>query len=151
MGLFREDKDGKNSISDVHQTPRYTAKPREFILAIMPQRHWYTVPSNAKSMTFGKLFFDMCSKAKKANDSLFCPLVSAGTTRKFDIIFAPTPIENVPTPRILFEFMALLVGLQPAVRILPHPKQLPVYPIEVQKALGVLITRCKGHRHHHFY
>jgi hypothetical protein len=100
----------------------------------MPQCYWYIVPSDAKRMTFGKLFFDMCSQAKNADDPFLCPLVSSDATRKFDVIFAPTPTEHVPTPQTLSEFMTLLVGLQPGVRMLPRPKQLPVYSIEVQKA-----------------
>jgi hypothetical protein len=37
---------------------RRTSKARDFILATMPQYGFYTVPENAKEMTFGELFKD---------------------------------------------------------------------------------------------
>ena len=132
------DQDSISKVVSYHHTPRYTTNSRDFILAIMPQCYWYSVPSDAKDMTFGGLFLDMCLQVKKANDPLFCPHVSSGTTRKFDIIFEPTPTESVPMPQTLTEFMNLLVGLHLGVRLPPRPKQLPVYPIEVRNALGAL-------------
>src|SRR5262249_51631188 len=41
---------------------RCTSKPRDFILAIMPQYKFYTVPKAAKQMDFGKLFVDCCAQ-----------------------------------------------------------------------------------------
>ena len=116
-------------------TPRRTTKARDFILAIMPQCYWYTVPSEAKRMTFGRLFFDMCVQAKKAGDEHFSPLITNRTPLMVDIIFDPTPTEDVPTPQTLFEFMSLLVGLQSGIRLLPLPVHLAVYSVEIRNAL----------------
>ncbi|KAJ6506600.1 hypothetical protein C8R45DRAFT_970082 [Mycena sanguinolenta] len=43
---------------------RRTSKPRDFILAIMPQYGFYRMPQNARRMSFPKLYIDCCRQLR---------------------------------------------------------------------------------------
>ena len=43
---------------------RHTSKPRDFILAIMPQYAFYRVPKDARKMTFSELFLECCRQLR---------------------------------------------------------------------------------------
>lgn len=43
---------------------RQTSKPRDFILAVMPQYAFYSMPKNARRMSFSELFLDCCHQLR---------------------------------------------------------------------------------------
>ena len=45
---------------------RVTSKPRDFVLAIMPQYGFYAVPKDPRKMTFGQLFLDCYNQLETA-------------------------------------------------------------------------------------
>jgi hypothetical protein len=91
---------------------RQTSKERDFILAIMPQYKFYTVPENAKQMTFGQLFVDCCHQLDRARpspppDGRVKPLLVSSSCEIF------TATDNVPLPTCLGDFIKLLGGGMP--------------------------------------
>ncbi|KAJ7263565.1 hypothetical protein B0H12DRAFT_1103012 [Mycena haematopus] len=73
---------------------RRTSKPRDFILAIMPQYGFYRVPRNARQMTFTQLYIDCCHQL-----------------RGHDIDIGPLFIEaGVPEPIYLGDLVKLFNG-----------------------------------------
>jgi len=52
---------------------RVTTKARDFILATMPQYSFYTVPKNAKEMTFKDLWIDCCNQLAANRQYWFRP------------------------------------------------------------------------------
>jgi hypothetical protein len=74
-------------------SPHRTSKPRDFILAIMPQYACYTVPINAKSVTFPELFIDCFSQLWMQNpDSELAPLVAGNIGAKMTPDIIPDPV-----------------------------------------------------------
>ena len=91
-----------------HST-RLTSHPRDFILAIMPQYDFYTVPKNARQMSFGELFADCCQQGLKAGWDL-APLLTSESgegTRMFSIT------NNIPHPVCLGDMVKLFLGPKP--------------------------------------
>lgn len=125
---------------------RKTTKTRDFVLAVMPEFHWYTVPDNAKQTTFGELLLDCFHQAERSDIS-FSPLVTVGwKTTLGDIQAVPPMTSNVPTPTTLGEFIRLILG--PPSPILQETRndnaalgRLRSYPIKVSPVIGVGIDR----------
>ena len=114
---------------------RRTSEPRDFILAIMPQYEFYTVPRNAKQMTFGQLFFDCCRQleAVRETDLHLAPLL----TSQFNITSGtPLPTDNIPEPACLGDLMKLLNGPRPLLEVNPlRPiplRQSQSHPVDVR-------------------
>lgn len=94
----------------MHSTRR-TSKPRDYILAVMPQYSWYAVPSDAKSMTFQQLFNNCIEQASLKSESGLPPLVSLGTqTSATELLSRLPPSDNIPIPACLGDFAKLLFG-----------------------------------------
>jgi hypothetical protein len=87
---------------------RRTTKARDFILAIMPQFSFYTVPGNAKDITFSALFFD-CIRQLSAIGHVMAPLI---IRRTINFIESNNRIweTEIPEPISLGEFVKLLNG-----------------------------------------
>jgi hypothetical protein len=85
---------------------RRTSKPRDFILAIMPQYDFYKIPRAARDMTFGQLLVDCFQQGKKAGWFLQ-PLLSLDGP-KIDSTFSAT--DNVPEPLFLADVVKLFLG-----------------------------------------
>lgn len=115
-------------------SPRRTTVPRDFILATMPQCHWYSVPANAKAMSFPEIFRDCATQALQANDVVIGPLVSAAKTNLMETICTPIAADTMPTPNCLSDFVRLLVGLQPAIRRWYHPRK--VQQVDLHMIMG---------------
>lgn len=88
---------------------RVTSKPRDFILAIMPQFKWYSVPPNAKQLKFGKLFLDCCKQASEKGVHL-SPLISLEANSNTNNLPVLQASENIPEPTCLGDFAKLLFG-----------------------------------------
>lgn len=86
---------------------RTTSKPRDFILATMPQYEWYKMPPNARTMSFGELFVDCFEQGRNAKRG-FAPLFSSGI---IDGAATDEPVASeIPTPACLGDFVKLLRG-----------------------------------------
>jgi hypothetical protein len=87
---------------------RRTTKARDFILAIMPQFSFYTVPKDAKDMTFSALYFD-CIRQLSAIGHVMAPLI---IRRTINFIESNTCIwkSEIPEPASLGDFVKLLNG-----------------------------------------
>ena len=87
---------------------RITSKPRDFILAILPQYGWYRAPPNVKRLTFGELWIDCVQQAEKHGFKFF-PTVTKGLTgvtiRDSDDSRSPSP--EIPLPQNLGDFIKL--------------------------------------------
>lgn len=86
---------------------RRTSESRDFILGIMPQFEFYTVPKNAKQMTFGQLFHDFWSQLALKSDSSVTPLLIAPFNVNESM---SSPSANIPEPTCLGDFLKLLNG-----------------------------------------
>jgi hypothetical protein len=86
---------------------RLTSKSRDFILAIMPQYKFYTIPPNAKQMTFTQLFFDCICQLRETENGL-APLL----TRRIDVINATIANMDmtIPEPACLGDLVKLFNG-----------------------------------------
>jgi len=92
---------------------RRTTLPRDFILAIMPQYTFYTVPENAKEMTYPQLFIDCVQQLRKANgetgeevgDKVQLSDIFPSVPARYDEHYAPQfwP-EDIPEPFFLADF-----------------------------------------------
>ena len=121
---------------------RRTSKPRDFILAIMPQQSWYIVPRRAKCMTFGELYLDCCHQAEKNNVNLVT-LVTVGraTSSLLDMILTPLPpTDNIPTPTCLGDLVKLFNGPR---LVAPSPSNCAPSTIEIS-APEVEVQRING-------
>jgi hypothetical protein len=124
---------------DIHKlSTRLTSRPRDFILAIMPQYQFYTVPPNARIMSFSDLLDD-CFSQLQASDpfSDIAPLFPTNSTASTD------STERVPIPQNLGDFVKLCRGP----RLLPQASQTRVqvqlFGTDVDKATAVqLVLRC---------
>ena len=87
---------------------RRTTKARDFILAIMPQFSFYTVPKDAKEMTFSGLYFD-CIRQLSRIGHVMAPLI---IRRTINFIESNTCIweSEIPEPASLGDFIKLLNG-----------------------------------------
>jgi len=109
---------------------RRTSKPRDFILAIMPQYKFYTVPKEAKLMDFGKLFVDCCNQLGRVqlpSDGAMTPLLSFGSIKSSNIF---TAMDNIPQPASLGDFVKLLGGGSPTL-----PLDMSARPVQVQEVV----------------
>lgn len=86
-----------------------TSKPRDFILATMPLYQFYTVPKNARRMTFSDLFLDLWSQVhtKTANPAVALPSGPAVSLRHM-ATGTPPAIIDVPEPACLGDMAKLL-------------------------------------------
>lgn len=105
---------------DVHfgfcfSNARRTTKSRDFILAVMPQYSFYSIPKNAKDMTFQQLFIDCYQQLE---GSLPFPWMAPLLWAPFHgSPLPPSPSQNVPEPVFLGDFIKLFFGP----RISPNP------------------------------
>lgn len=110
---------------------RRTSKPRDFILAIMPQYKFYTVPKDAKQMDFGKLFVDCCNQLGRVqlpSDGAIMPLLSFGSVGSSNIF---TATDDIPLPDCLGDFVKLLGGGSPIT-----PLDTTIRSVRVQEVVG---------------
>ncbi|KAJ9613047.1 hypothetical protein H2200_002988 [Cladophialophora chaetospira] len=138
---------GIGDLAAAKDSGRRTTKTRDFVLAIMPQFPWYTVPENAKKMTFGELFVDCFQHQAERGGVKFSPLVTIGwqNTPK-DILPTPPVSGNVPTPKTLGEFIRLTCGPpSPVLRGNSNENvalgPLSSYLIEVYPVIGIGLDR----------
>jgi hypothetical protein len=95
-------------LTAVLTSTRVTGHPRDFILAVMPQYGFYTVPKDARRMSFGELFVDCFRQGERAQWP-YAPLISADwTPASGTSLFAPT--TNIPEPRYLGDMIKLMLG-----------------------------------------
>ena len=95
-------------LSSQFTSTRRTSKPRDFILAIMPQYTFYTVPKNAKSMTFAQLFVDCYRQLEDKNANLqIAPLIMDQLRIPLEM---PSPTEELPEPIFLGDLLKLFYG-----------------------------------------
>jgi hypothetical protein len=88
---------------------RRTTKSRDFILAIMPQYAFYTVPANAKAMTFAQLFVDAFRQLEAKCDFLeLSPNVMGTLDLEKGIVLALHHV--IPEVIVLGELVKLLYG-----------------------------------------
>lgn len=115
---------------------RKTSKPRDFILAVMPQFEFYTVPPNAREMTFGQLFLD-CSRQMEAVDShkYITPLFIAEINARSPEF---TATDDIPEPDCLGDLMKLFLGARPRLHETPavdYPLgKMRLYPAQARLA-----------------
>jgi hypothetical protein len=109
---------------------RRTSKPRDFILAIMPQYGFYTVPTNARDMNFGELLVDCFQQGRKAGWYLQ-PLLSSDGPR-IDSTFSAT--DNVPEPLFLGDVVKLFLGPFRTIR----NRKPGIKAVEVQRAIDTI-------------
>jgi hypothetical protein len=83
---------------------RRTTRPQDFILALMPQYDFYTVPANAKNLSFGELFVDCASQIKNTPDAIF------NVDLFFMGLLPSLRPENIPEPLFLGDFVKLFDG-----------------------------------------
>jgi Heterokaryon incompatibility protein (HET) len=96
-------------IWDHMDSVRRATKPRDYILALMPQFEWYSTPANAKQMTFGELFLNCCIQAKDHDVKDIGPLINAGRL-KVDELLRGQATANIPTPTCFGELIMLFSG-----------------------------------------
>lgn len=101
-----------NYIFDHLLSNRRAAKSRDYILAIMPQYKWYSIPVNARALTFGELFVDCCVQAKNHDVIEIGPLLTAERVG-VDVLLKlpPPPTGNVPAPKCLGDLIKLFSGV----------------------------------------
>ena len=86
---------------------RETSKPRDFILAILPQYGWYLPPHGVRQMTFGQLWLDCWRQAQLAGYP-FTPTIPKGLAGSPEnSLDSLSPSENIPTPTVLGDFVKL--------------------------------------------
>jgi hypothetical protein len=95
-----------------YNSVRRTTKPRDFILAIMPQYRFYTVPQNAREMTFGELFID-CSQSAERNGLQIgwskSSYATYGSGEEPISGFAGLAPNTIPEPKCLGDLMKLFL------------------------------------------
>lgn len=96
-------------------SPRASTKPRDYVLATMPQFPWYSVPTDAKKMSFGEIFQDLHTQASARGHGfafkIFTSMIDA--TAKDDPERAWLPSLNLPEPQCLGDFLKLMGGRMP--------------------------------------
>jgi hypothetical protein len=120
---------------------RETSKPHDFILAMMPQYKFYTVPKGAKQMSFGQLFVDCCRQLDRAQpspppDGRLKPLLVSSSLESGEIF---TATDNIPLPTCLGDFIKLLGGgvpIPPTEMVGINPAaETTSYPVQVQEVV----------------
>lgn len=87
---------------------RETSKPRDFILAIMPQYGFYHAPQNAKQLSFTELFLDCCRQLREV-DSGLSPLFLESDHLLDGRVVGPLTID-IPEPKCLGDLVKLFGG-----------------------------------------
>ncbi|KAF8209398.1 hypothetical protein K438DRAFT_1572691 [Mycena galopus ATCC 62051] len=87
---------------------RRTSKPRDFILAIMPQYGFYRMPRNARRMTFTQLYIDCCHQLR-GRDIEIGPLFIESSENPFDGRIGELR-AGVPEPIYLGDLVKLFNG-----------------------------------------
>lgn len=87
---------GKRYFQHQLQSTRCTSKASDFILAIMPQYGFYTIPSDAKSMTFTQLFLNCCDQLSGYPDLV--PLIHFGAQTLCDSFSLSCPVKTIVEP-----------------------------------------------------
>ena len=103
---------------------RRTSKPRDFILAIMPQYRFYTVPKNAKQMTFGQLFLDCFRQMEVAKQNHEIWELASHFVSPIGLIDlrsgALLATDNIPEPICLGDLVKLFMGSKPVWKYNPR-------------------------------
>ena len=86
---------------------RITSKPRDFILAILPQYGWYSPPNNLKHMEFGELWVDCCRQAHSAGYGFNPSIIKGLTEVPNDDHDSHRPSQKIPVPSCLGDFVKL--------------------------------------------
>ncbi|KAG6364686.1 hypothetical protein INS49_006290 [Diaporthe citri] len=94
---------------------RTSTKHRDYVLATMPQFPWYTVPIDAKRMSFGEIFQDLHTQASAQGHGFAFKILTSMTdgTAKDDPERAWLPSLNLPEPQCLGDFLKLMGGRMP--------------------------------------
>ena len=87
---------------------RVTSKPRDFVLAILPQYGWYRAPLDVKRLTFGELWIDCVQQADRSGFKFF-PTITKGMTNKIisNAEDSRNPSSEIPEPETLGDFIKL--------------------------------------------
>ena len=87
---------------------RVTSKPRDFVLAILPQYGWYRAPREVKRLTFGQLWIDCVQQAEQSGFRFF-PIVTKGLTGTIvaNAEDSRSPSPDIPEPETLGDFIKL--------------------------------------------
>lgn len=96
-------------------SPRASTKHRDYVLATMPQFPWYTVPIDAKKMSFGEIFQDLHTQASARGHGFAFKILASMTdaTVKDHQQRAWLPSLNLPEPQCLGDFLKLMGGRMP--------------------------------------
>lgn len=96
-------------------SPRASTKPRDYVLATMPQFPWYTVPIDAKKMSFGEIFQDLHMQASASGHGFASKILTSMTdaTAMDDPEHAWLPSLKLPEPQCLGDFLKLMGGRMP--------------------------------------
>jgi hypothetical protein len=116
---------------------RVTSKPRDFILAIMPQYGFYKAPQNAKQLTFTELFLD-CARQLRGVNSGLSPLFLE-SDHILDGRVGPLKVE-IPEPKCLGDLAKLLDG--PVMRC-PPGSQVNLEPTRAVLIIEVMDRAAK--------
>jgi hypothetical protein len=115
-------------------SPRRTSKARDFILAIMPQYEFYSIPTNARCRSFSDLWHDCFMQLRaETRDSRLGPLFPAGKSAFW--------FGSIPTPVTLGDFSKLFLGVPP--QKLPILRGIPTAAF-VQNEAGFCYTTLAG-------
>lgn len=114
---FRPSVPNRSEFMSMLSSRRRTSKPRDFVLAVMPQYSFYKVPLDAKSMSFGEIFADCGRQLLEEGEAtglapLFMGRDHAGPNR-FSIS------TDIPIPILLADFVKLFFGpiVDPTIRV----------------------------------
>jgi hypothetical protein len=123
-------------MTNFHST-RKTSHPRDFILAVMPQYDFYTVPANAKQMSFGELFVDCFQQAHRGGFRSAPLLTKEGEVHPSELgLVKILASDNIPEPTCLGDLVKLFLGYRPpSGRLEPLKTNYPssqFYPVDVQ-------------------
>lgn len=88
---------------------RQATKPRDYVLATMPQFPWYNVPANVKLMSFSSIFNDFHYQSWRTGHGFACrftrSMTEKGCTIRKD---AWQPNQHQPEPSCLGDFLKLM-------------------------------------------
>lgn len=97
-----------NTMFGLHRnSTRVTSKSRDFLLAMLPPFSWYQIPETAGSMSFGDLFVDCHTQAKRAGYPFFPRITKGMTEATHNLEDSVLPTADIPTPRYLGDFIKL--------------------------------------------
>lgn len=103
------------------------SKPRDYILATMPQFEFYIVPANARHMTFPELYMDCFNQYRNFDGEwMFQPLLTGEQHLSMNEIAGHRlpPTQNIPQPDCLGDFVKLFGGpiLETMSSFVPDPQ-----------------------------